>query len=465
MESARQVLAEALELLEAHETGAEEEDLREDFTTYWNQREFGGGPALALLYQEGATTGACVSTVDEVFAFGNKRSMMRWWENRTGHGPRFCNAAHFINLRSFPHPSSFPTDGPSLITFLDKFTHDGSSRVFAALSSFPRASLFILVGQTPLGRTQFAGLRLVKREPLRKDGFRHKKRVKLNLEGKIARHQLMASYGLQRLRTSRLDSASTRATIDIGKLIHKKVILVGCGALGSGIARMLAKAGIGKLTLVDGELLGWENIRRHELGGTRIRLPKAEAIAETIKADLPELQFAVAYNNTIQDVVLSGAKLLEGADMIIACTGSLHADTFIDEISRAGGTRIPVVFGWMEAWGVAAHGVLLTRDSSSILDGFEDGSPRFPAARNENLPPKECGNTATPFGATELAAAQAMITELCLEVLLDPAIADTWRTWWTSDRNLERVGGNWTDEFQALKPVSCQSGVLERRWP
>lgn len=34
---------------------------------------------------------------------------------------------------------------------------------------------------------------------------------------------------------------------------------------------------------------------------------------------------------------------------------SLHADNFIAELARQGPPPIAVVFGWMEAWGVAGH--------------------------------------------------------------------------------------------------------------
>jgi tRNA A37 threonylcarbamoyladenosine dehydratase len=43
-------------------------------------------------------------------------------------------------------------------------------------------------------------------------------------------------------------------------LAQKKITLIGCGALGSEVANMLAKAGLQQLVLVDGDLLDWDNI-------------------------------------------------------------------------------------------------------------------------------------------------------------------------------------------------------------
>jgi len=162
---------------------------------------------------------------------------------------------------------------------------------------------------------------------------------------------------------------------------------------------------------------------------------------------------------------MSGKDIFEGADLIVATTGSLHADVYVDESARQGASRIPVVFGWMEAWGVAGHALLLTGNGAWFIDGFEDGMPRSPSSRNDRLPPRECGNSTTPFGAGEVAANQVMIADICLDRLLEAGMCDTWRTWWTSDQNLVRTGGQWTKEFLAVKPTALVSGVIERQWP
>jgi molybdopterin/thiamine biosynthesis adenylyltransferase len=270
---------------------------------------------------------------------------------------------------------------------------------------------------------------------------------------------------MQRLRTSRLDSATSRSVINVTALESKRVVIVGCGAIGGGVARLFAKTGVGRLDLVDRELLGWENIRRHELGGRSVGLFKVDALASDLRKDFPEIVKVRSYPKTIQDLVVSGNNILDGADLIVATTGSLHADSYIDELARQSEQPIPVVIGWMEAWGVAGHALLLSGNGTRFIDGFDDGMPLRPSSQNDRPAPKECGNGTTPFGATEVAAVQATIVELSVDRLLDPDMADVWRTWWTSDRNLTRVQGQWTNDFVAVKPAGTLSGVLERQWP
>lgn len=63
-------------------------------------------------------------------------------------------------------------------------------------------------------------------------------------------------------------------------LKDKSISVIGCGALGSEIADSLAKAGIGKIFLVDKELLRAHNAIRHCLGITRTGYPKALGMVE-----------------------------------------------------------------------------------------------------------------------------------------------------------------------------------------
>jgi hypothetical protein len=464
-DAARQVLAESLELLDAHQTGTEDDDLKEDFTNYWNQRADVGGPVLSLLYDERVSRGSYVLAGDEVFAFASKELMLRWWGNRNGAAPRHTNAAHFVDLKKFPLPSEFPTNPTSLLEFLQTHAIDGGEAMLKALSQVPNGIVLVLVGTAPSGRRQFAGVRLVKAMPPQKKGVRRRPRLKLRPGDKIAARDLLEYYTVQRLRTSLLDSSASRSIIALTALSNKRVVLVGCGAIGAGVARLLAKAGVGRLDLVDHETLGWENIRRHELGGRSVRHAKAEALASDLRQDLPEMVEVRAFAKTIQDLVVSGNDILTGADLIVATTGSLHADNFVADLARQGPPPIAVVFGWMEAWGVAGHALLLSGNGARFTDGFVDGVPRRPASRNDRQLPKECGNSTTPFGASEVVGVQAMIAELCLDRLLEPELADTWRTWWTSDRNLARAEGQWTEEFVAAKPVASESGVMERQWP
>jgi len=49
------------------------------------------------------------------------------------------------------------------------------------------------------------------------------------------------------------------------KLLKSHVLIVGAGALGCASAEMLARAGIGKITIIDRDYVDWSNLGRQQL--------------------------------------------------------------------------------------------------------------------------------------------------------------------------------------------------------
>src|SRR5918997_3988969 len=80
-----------------------------------------------------------------------------------------------------------------------------------------------------------------------------------------------------------------------------RVLVVGCGALGSAQAEMLARAGVGRLHVVDRDFVEESNLQRQTLFSerdARERLPKAVAAARRVA----EINSEVAVEPEIADV-------------------------------------------------------------------------------------------------------------------------------------------------------------------
>src|SRR5438105_5609252 len=74
------------------------------------------------------------------------------------------------------------------------------------------------------------------------------------------------------------------------KLLKAKVLLIGAGGLGSPAALYLAAAGVGRLGLVDDDVVDESNLQRQILHNTeRIGMPKTESARETIQALNPDV--------------------------------------------------------------------------------------------------------------------------------------------------------------------------------
>jgi adenylyltransferase/sulfurtransferase len=95
------------------------------------------------------------------------------------------------------------------------------------------------------------------------------------------------------------------------KLASSHAIIVGVGALGCGVAELLVRAGVGKLTLIDRDIVEATNLQRQCLYAERdLDAPKVEAAARR----LAEIDSAVTIHAIAADFSASSAERLLGWD-------------------------------------------------------------------------------------------------------------------------------------------------------
>ncbi|WP_221568494.1 thiazole biosynthesis adenylyltransferase ThiF [Alkalihalobacillus sp. TS-13] len=127
------------------------------------------------------------------------------------------------------------------------------------------------------------------------------------------------------------------------RIRQKHVLIIGAGALGTGNAEALVRAGIGKLTIVDRDYVEWSNLQRQQLYGEKDaaeRLPKAIAAKshlEMINSDV-EIE-AHILDATPQELEV----LITGVDLILDATDNFDARLMINDISQK--YRVPWIYG------------------------------------------------------------------------------------------------------------------------
>ena len=98
-------------------------------------------------------------------------------------------------------------------------------------------------------------------------------------------------------------------------LTGKHVALIGCGGIGSPALQYLAAAGIGRLTLVDDDVVEASNLQRQTIFTvTDLGQSKAEAAAAWVARFDPELQVTTCATRIGAD---NAAGLLSGADLVL----------------------------------------------------------------------------------------------------------------------------------------------------
>lgn len=101
------------------------------------------------------------------------------------------------------------------------------------------------------------------------------------------------------------------------KLLGSKVLVLGCGALGTVIANLLARAGVGELVIVDRDFIELTNLQRQVLFNEQDvtdAVPKAEAARRKITG----INSQITVTAVIDDVNHTNIeKLAEGCDAIV----------------------------------------------------------------------------------------------------------------------------------------------------
>lgn len=96
-------------------------------------------------------------------------------------------------------------------------------------------------------------------------------------------------------------------------LREKRVAIVGLGGLGSNIAVMLARSGVGHLMLVDFDVVEASNLNRQHYFPRHLGMPKAEALAEQLREINPALSLDVVQQRVTAD---NAAALLQGWPLV-----------------------------------------------------------------------------------------------------------------------------------------------------
>ena len=79
------------------------------------------------------------------------------------------------------------------------------------------------------------------------------------------------------------------------------VLVVGLGGVGAYAAEMIARAGVGRMTLADADTVGLTNINRQLLAlHSTVGRPKAEVLAERLRDINPDIELTIV-NRYIKD--------------------------------------------------------------------------------------------------------------------------------------------------------------------
>lgn len=127
------------------------------------------------------------------------------------------------------------------------------------------------------------------------------------------------------------------------KLATKHVLIIGLGALGTQSSEMLARSGIGKLTIVDRDYIEASNLQRQQLyteADATNRIPKAVASKERLQAINSDIEII---SHVVDVTPEELEQLVLGVDLILDATDNFDIRMMINDISQK--HRIPWIYG------------------------------------------------------------------------------------------------------------------------
>lgn len=259
----------------------------------------------------------------------------------------------------------------------------------------------------------------------------HDKRIRHANFPRNYRQFLHTSGGAQRIfRMSLIEVGSQYVhsrNLTFPDLRGRRIALVGCGAVGSFLALALARLGAGtgehgKLSLIDSDLLGAENLGRHVLGYPSLQKSKVYELRDEIARQFP--------HHTVEAHFLDVQKhaSLFDADLVIDATGEESVSEFLNYRRIETAPQVPVLHTWIRGNGEAVQALWADSKGSGcyrcllIPNKTEHRKQRFRVLKADPIRRTEGCRAYTPYAVSAPMQAAALATDIvCAWLQGDPS--------------------------------------------
>jgi hypothetical protein len=351
----------------------------------------------------------------------DSESLERWLRNAGDKPGRNDFAKSYLVWFDVPPiPSEFPETGG------DVLSHVPPELLLPLLQ--PGCPLPILIGTPTSSGPALAGV-VVRGAPEKtlQRGFRKGRIPSDRLVGSFASHDVV------RVRVDRVDGSWVHGRDidpDYPSLAGKTVCIVGCGAIGGVVGRLLAQSGVGGFILVDNDDLTPPNTSRHALGIAAVGENKAKAVASLLERDFPHLHEVRKCPQRFEDLQDSDLDAIANADLIVSAGVPHVTDVAIDRWRQAKAHHVPHLMTWTEEFALAGHAVAVF-GSDTIHDYFDStGVPiialtDWDDTANTRAIEAGCGNIFQPHGVVDLQAIVTLAARLSLDILTGAVTASS----------------------------------------
>lgn len=190
-----------------------------------------------------------------------------------------------------------------------------------------------------------------------------------------------------------------------GQIMQGCFGIIGCGSLGSNLAKTLADAGASKFLLIDNETLDIENIARHTCGFDWIGKNKSDGIKRLLEEANPNIRcisLAADANKVIEESPerLNACQAL----FVTAADGPLEYHCVRAFCNK--NFTCPLIIMWVEPFALFAHAIVINKPQDVFENLFNDNlSFANPAISNSKSFLKReagCQSTYMPYSGLDI---------------------------------------------------------------
>lgn len=206
----------------------------------------------------------------------------------------------------------------------------------------------------------------------------------------------------------------------------KHVAIIGCGSVGASVAVELARSGVGRLTLVDNDVLSAENVFRHPVGQYAVGMSKVDAVKSDLKLRIPYIQ-VTALAERIETLIRTKKFSWSDYNLIVIATGEPTINQYLNESLRRRKSSPPALYTWIDPYGIGGHTLLEQyHDQPGCLqclyefteDGYLANRASFALPGQSFLKDLSgCGSLFTPFGSLDVLRTAEQTVRMALNSL------------------------------------------------
>jgi adenylyltransferase/sulfurtransferase len=130
------------------------------------------------------------------------------------------------------------------------------------------------------------------------------------------------------------------------KLMKATAAVVGLGGLGCPVSQSLVTAGIGKLILIDGDIVELSNLHRQPLHSPDDVEKKKVNSAEESLSKINSVTTIKIVDDYLNEQ--NGLDIIQNCDVVIDATDNIETRQLIDRFSKE--TNVPMVYGGLYRW-------------------------------------------------------------------------------------------------------------------